>query len=67
MSWSEMVANVERLLIADGSETELDALLTQLQKVLPNSGILDLIYYPDKPRSAEDIVNEAILQQNRVG
>jgi hypothetical protein len=65
MTWPEMVANVKRLLTADGTEAELDALLAQLMEALPDGGILDLIYYPDKERTAEDIVNAAILQQNR--
>lgn len=44
-----------------------EAPLAPLAKALPNGGVLDLIYYPDKTRTAEDIVNEAILQQNRAG
>jgi hypothetical protein len=65
LNWAEMVRSVQRLLDAEGSEAEQGALLAQLADALPGAGILDLIYHSAKSRSAEDIVSEAILAQNR--
>lgn len=60
----EIVSRVERLLMAKGTENELAALLSEITQALPYGNMSDLIFYPDKERSAEEIVEEAV-QRNR--
>lgn len=60
----DMIGGVERLLMAEGTETELGQLLYELVAVLPASNISDLIFHSDKQRTAEEILEEAI-QRNR--
>lgn len=63
MNRSDMIALVERLAAADGTEEELDGILDQLVNSAPNSMISDLIYYPDAERDPEQIVDEALRRE----
>ncbi len=58
-----MIKAVERLFAADGTEEELNQLVCQLDLAAPNSTISNLIYYPDKDRTAEEIVDLALSAQ----
>ena len=62
MKRSEMIEKVQRLLTADGSEDELEALLLELIAAAPDAEISDLIYYPSYDLSAEEIVDEALFR-----
>ncbi len=62
MNRADMIKTVERLLSGDGSVTDFDSLLGDLNRAAPYSGISDLIYYPDCDRTAEQIVEEALLR-----
>lgn len=63
MTRSEMVGVVKRLFAADGSEGELDQLLDRLVRAVPHANISDLIYYPEKDRDEERIVDEALRRE----
>ena len=63
MTRSEMVAAVRRLFAADGNEQELDQILDCLVQSVPHADISDLIYYPDKSFSEEEIVDEALRRE----
>lgn len=64
MNRSEMIAAVERLLVADGTEEELDRLLDKLVETVPGAGISDLIYWSDQERAPEQIVEAALAAQS---
>lgn len=67
MKRSEMIKKVRRLLVADGSEAELETLLCELMRATPYANISDLIYYPDQDLSAEEIVDEARIRDRFLG
>lgn len=60
----EIISKVKRLMMAEGAESELDALLCELMQALPHGNISDLIFHPDKERTPEEIVEEA-MQRDR--
>ncbi len=63
MTRAEIIATVGRLLAADGTEQQLEAMLRALIQIAPQGEFVDLIFYPDRPRSAEEIADEAILRE----
>lgn len=64
MTRSEMVDAVKRLFAADGDEDELDQLLDRLVRAVPHANVSDLIYYPEKDRDEERIVDEALRREH---
>ena len=63
MTRTELIASVKRLTSLSGSEQELDDLAYQLKLALPYGNISDMLYYPDKDRTEEEIVDEAIRRE----
>ena len=63
MTPEEMVAAIKTLQIGARDERERDALLEALSVSVPHAMISDLIYYPDKQRSPEEIVAEALRRE----
>jgi hypothetical protein len=45
---------------AEGTEDELDEMLTELQQQLPHAEISNLIYWDDRDLTPEQIVEEAL-------
>ena len=64
MNRSEMVDAVERLVIASGSEAELDHILEMLILAVPHGGISDLIYHSEGSLIAERIVDTALRREH---
>ncbi len=62
MDRTEMIAAVERLFSADGTEAELDGLLDRLDRATPGGGISDLIYHFNQKRTPEQIVDMALAR-----
>jgi hypothetical protein len=61
MERTELVALVGRLLAADyASEEERDRLLTVLEKSVRDPNVSDLIFYPEREMTAEEIVDAAL-------
>ena len=61
LSKIELIALVQRIMDADGTEEELDQMLDDLQGNLIHPGVSDLIYYPKNGEStAEEVVEEAL-------
>lgn len=56
----ELVGIVRRLQNAEGSEAELDALMEKLERSVPHPEVSDLIFYPKREMTAEEIVAEAL-------
>jgi hypothetical protein len=51
---------VRKLMNAEGTEDELDEMLTELQQQLPHAEISNLIYWDDRDLTPEQIVEEAL-------
>jgi len=60
MTRAELVALVERIIAAQGTESEIDELITLLEKNVPHPRVSDLIFYPERPMTAEQIVDTAL-------
>jgi hypothetical protein len=63
MTRDEMVAIARRMDTADGTEAELDAMLSQLMAELPHSEILKLLFDPKRYLSAEEAIDEALRRE----
>ncbi|MGQ5525312.1 bacteriocin immunity protein [Chitinimonas sp. PSY-7] len=57
LSRDELVRMISKIMNAEGSEEELDELLFKLKEIslLPN--VSDLIFFPEKEMSAEEIAD----------
>ena len=62
MNRTEMIQAVRKLMTGDCSDHELDSLPLELDRLAPGSRITDLIFYPDKERTPEQIVDEALAR-----
>lgn len=66
MTREELLRAVQRLCDFEqgpGSETERDAVLSALDQAAPHADISDLIYYAERERTNEEIVDEALLRE----
>ncbi|WP_246058358.1 hypothetical protein [Paenibacillus illinoisensis] len=57
---AQLVEQVRKLMNAEGTEAELDDMLTELQQLLPYAEISNLIFWDDRDLTPEQIVEEAI-------
>lgn len=57
---AQLVERVRKLMNAEGTEAELDIMLTELQKQLPYAEISNLIFWDDRDLTPEQIVEEAL-------
>jgi hypothetical protein len=62
---AEMISLVERLSTGKGSEAQQNAWLKQLSGVMPVGKITDLIYWPDREMTADEIVETIIAYKPR--
>lgn len=56
----ELIEWVRKLMNAEGTEAELDDMLSGLQQQVPYAEISNLIYWDDRDLSPEQIVEEAL-------
>jgi hypothetical protein len=57
----ELIALVQKILDAAGSDDEMAAWLTEFERNVPHPAASDLIYWnPRQPLTAESIVDEAL-------
>ncbi|WP_338707830.1 hypothetical protein [Paenibacillus amylolyticus] len=52
-----------RKLISEGTEAELDDMLTELQQQVPHAEISNLIFWDDRDLTPEQIVEEALASR----
>jgi len=64
MTRAELIQAVVKLTTGRATDDELDALPLALDRAAPGSRITDLIYYPDRDRTPEEIVDLAL---SRIG
>ncbi|MBM6385289.1 MAG: hypothetical protein JSY10_15075 [Paenibacillus sp.] len=57
---AQLVERVRKLMNAEGTEAELDDMLTELQQQLPYAEISNLIFWDDRDLTPEQIVEEAL-------
>ncbi|MCG7384322.1 hypothetical protein [Paenibacillus sp. ACRRY] len=57
---AQLVERVRKLMNAEGTEAELDNMLTELQQQLPYAEISNLIFWDDRDLTPEQIVEEAL-------
>lgn len=55
-----LVELVRKLMDAEGTEAELDDMLTELQQQVPHPEISNLIFWDDRDLTPEQIVEEAL-------
>ncbi|WP_342425913.1 bacteriocin immunity protein [Paenibacillus sp. FSL L8-0502] len=60
---SELIQLVEKIIRDEGTEEEIDSMLTIVMQNTPHPGISDLIYWDDRDLSAAEIVDEALRYQ----
>jgi hypothetical protein len=65
MTRDELVQAVRRIIVADGTEEELDSLLALVERNVPHPAVSDLIFYPPNgiELSAEEVVGTALAYQ----
>ncbi|WFR62860.1 bacteriocin immunity protein [Paenibacillus amylolyticus] len=56
----QLIELVRKLMDAEGTEAELDDMLTELQRQVPHAEISNLIYWDDRDLTPEQIVEEAL-------
>ncbi|MGF9697280.1 MULTISPECIES: bacteriocin immunity protein [Paenibacillus] len=57
---SQLVDWVRKLMNAEGTEAELDDILTELQLQVPHAEISNLIFWDNRDLTPEQIVEEAL-------
>ncbi|WP_339835707.1 hypothetical protein [Paenibacillus sp. FSL R7-0272] len=55
-----LVALVRKIMNTEGTEQELDDMLTEVQKALPYAEVSNLIFWDERELTAEQIVEEAL-------
>ncbi|MDZ4690661.1 hypothetical protein [Terricaulis sp.] len=60
MTREELIALVQRVYNGEGAIEDGNVLVAELDKALPNGEIWDLIYWPRKPMTPEEVVDEAL-------
>ncbi len=60
LSEQDLVEIVRRLMDYKGTEEELYELTMTLKQAVPHPEVTDLIFYPKKEMTAEEIVKEAL-------
>ncbi|MBY0204746.1 hypothetical protein J2T16_005325 [Paenibacillus intestini] len=55
-----LVLLVRKIMNAEGTEQELDDMLTEVQKALPYAEVSNLIFWDERELTAEQIVEEAL-------
>ncbi|MEK5405910.1 bacteriocin immunity protein [Paenibacillus sp. FSL W8-0439] len=63
LSRSELIQLVEKIIRGEGTEEEIDSMLTVVMQNTPHPGISNLIYWDDRNLSAAEIVDEALRYQ----
>ncbi|OME99207.1 hypothetical protein BK129_28310 [Paenibacillus amylolyticus] len=58
-----LVELVRKLMDAEGTEAELDDMLTELQQQVPHAEISNLIFWDDRDLTPEQIVEEALASR----
>jgi 2-oxo-4-hydroxy-4-carboxy--5-ureidoimidazoline (OHCU) decarboxylase len=58
----EILEAIERREGAE-SEGERDAAVLNLKRIAPHARLSDLIYYPERDRTREEIADEALLRE----
>ncbi|MGQ8875426.1 bacteriocin immunity protein [Paenibacillus sp. TSA_86.1] len=59
-SHEHLVLFVRKVMNAEGTEQELDDMLTEVQKALPYAEVSNLIFWNERELTAEQIVEEAL-------
>lgn len=60
---SELIQLVDKIIRGEGTEEELDSMLTEVMQNTPHPEISNLIYWDDRDLSAAEIVDEALAYQ----
>ena len=61
MNRQRAVSLVKKMMTGGGATEEEDrAIMAELERLLPHPGVSDLIFYPKREMTAEEIVDEAL-------
>ena len=60
MSREELVLMVTKIMKADGTEEEVDELISALDRNVPHPAVTDLIFYSPELVTPEEIVDKAL-------
>jgi len=56
----ELVCLVQRIMHSDGTEAEIDEMVREVEENVSYTNVSDLIFYPEKEMTAEEIVDKAL-------
>lgn len=56
----ELIELVRKISECDGTEDEINSWILLLEESVPHPSVSDLIFYPDKPLTPAEIVDEAL-------
>ena len=64
-SRAELIALVTRIMMAEGTEDEINEMITQLEENVPHPAVTDLIFYPegDEDPTPEEVVDTALAYE----
>lgn len=62
MTREELIKLATKIAECEGTEKEIDNMTDILESNLPDSGISDLIYYPDESITTEEIIDIALAR-----
>lgn len=56
----ELIALVHRIVAGDGSEDQINEWIRTIERNVPDPNVSDLVFYPEKPMTPEEIVDKAL-------
>jgi len=67
MTRQELIDLVRRIMRLEAKGATLDEWVWQLVQNVPHPGVSDMIFWPDRERTAEEIVDEALAWKPESG
>jgi hypothetical protein len=61
LSRDELVTLVKRIMACEGTDSEQDQWILEFERNVPHPGASDLIFFPKRNMTAEEIVDEALF------
>jgi hypothetical protein len=60
LSKEQLIALVNKIVEAQGTEEAVDSWIEQLKANVPHPSVTDLIYYSDPPLTPEEVIEKAL-------
>ena len=56
----ELVALVQRIMVSDGTDDEIDEMIATLERSVPHPAVIDLMFHDERELTAEQVVDIAL-------